>query len=198
MSSPASSPPPRLISGELSAGKAADPTAAADGERPHRPVPGAGSGRARGHRVRALDRDRLGRAAERIRLRVGRPCWCRSSTHALGHARLGLRPPAGTPLPAPPRDHRPHPGRLRPAPGRHRWGVECTLGWLLSCKRLTLRYDTHRSGPTCGSPGLRPSPTDRLMQRLRTEEERDGGLPLARLAEPSRPGYVPSLLKPDE
>jgi hypothetical protein len=36
------------------------------------------------------------------------------------------------------------------------------------------------------------------MQRLRTEEERDGGLPLARLAEPSRPGYVPSLLKPDE
>src|SRR3712207_5750803 len=25
--------------------------------------------------------------------------------------------------------------------GRHRWVVERTLGWLLSCKRLALRYD---------------------------------------------------------
>ena len=26
-------------------------------------------------------------------------------------------------------------------PGRHRWVVERTLGWLLSYKRLALRYD---------------------------------------------------------
>ena len=25
--------------------------------------------------------------------------------------------------------------------GRERWGVERTLGWLLSCGRLALRYD---------------------------------------------------------
>jgi transposase len=25
--------------------------------------------------------------------------------------------------------------------GRHRWVVERTIGWLLSCKRLALRYD---------------------------------------------------------
>jgi transposase len=52
--------------------------------------------------------------------------------------------PARAPLPAPPRHHRPHrPDRCRASQrlGRHRWVVERTLGWLLSYKRLALRYD---------------------------------------------------------
>ena len=50
--------------------------------------------------------------------------------------------------------------------GRHRWVVERTIGWLLSYKRLALRYD--RSAATITAlarladhPDLRPPPTRR-------------------------------------
>jgi transposase len=52
---------------------------------------------------------------------------------------------------------------------RHRWVVERTLSWLLSYKRLALRYDPlhhhhHRAGPAGRHPHLRPPAPERLMQ----------------------------------
>jgi len=80
--------------------------------------------------------------------------------------------------------------------GRHRWVVERTLGWLLSYKRLALRYDRAavtipRAGPTRGHPHLRPPATDQLTQRLVSRRRRRPLVAaLARMRDPTPVGHI--------
>src|SRR3712207_3127477 len=100
MSLPASSPPSRLISDELWAlVEPLIPAAAAGGARSHRPPAGLRSGRARGHRLRAVHRHRLDQAAGRAGLRLGLNLLAPDARvgpgRAVRPAARGSAPPAG-------------------------------------------------------------------------------------------------------